>query len=288
MDNRLPGWAYIQLMRLDRPIGIFLLLWPTWWALWLAAQGIPDPLVLVVFTGGVVLMRSAGCVINDIADRKIDPLVRRTAQRPIASGVVTVKAALILFVGLVLLAFGLVLLLDALTILLSLVALPLAAVYPFMKRYSVMPQLYLGIAFGWAIPMAFAAQTGTIPPAAGLLFALTVVWALIYDTEYAMVDREDDLKIGVKSTAILWGQAERWVIGVLQGVFVVGLLWVGQIFQLSAVYIASVGLAALLLGYQQYLIHQRDPARCFQAFLNNHWVGLVVFVGIAGSDFVIK
>lgn len=277
--------AYIQLMRLDRPIGIFLLLWPTWWALWLAAQGIPDALILLVFSLGVVLMRSAGCIVNDITDRKIDPHVRRTAQRPLATGAVTVAAAWRWFGLLVFMAGALVLLLNPLTILLAAVALPLAMLYPWMKRISEVPQLYLGIAFGWAIPMAFAAQTGTVPPLAGLLFMLTVIWALIYDTLYAMVDREDDLKIGVKSSAILLGTADRWGIAVFQALFLLGMAWVGDLAQLSMIYYLSLGIVFLLFSYQQYLIRHYQPDCCFQAFLNNHWVGLVIFLGIAGHYF---
>lgn len=211
------AWQYAQLTRLNRPIGNFLLLWPMLWGLWIAAKGLPDLKVLVVFVLGVLIMRAAGCVINDYADRDFDGHVKRTTHRPMANGRVSEREALTLFVVLCLVAFGLVLLMNPLTIALSLVAVALAATYPFMKRYTHFPQVHLGAAFGWAIPMAFAAQTGAVAPVAWLLFLSAVLWATIYDTQYAMVDRDDDLKIGVKSTAVLFGQADRAIIGVLQG-----------------------------------------------------------------------
>lgn len=271
---------YYLLMRLDRPIGIFLLLWPTLWALWIASAGQPDLHVLVVFVAGVVLMRSAGCVINDYADRNIDPQVARTRSRPLAAGQVKPAEALVLFVLLSLSAFALVLTLNRLTIYLSFGGAALAAIYPFMKRYTHLPQVVLGMAFAWAVPMAFAAQTGAIPQLAWLMYVVTVLWAMVYDTMYAMVDREDDLKIGVKSTAILFGDADRIIIGLLQGVMFLGLILLGRQAQLDIMYYFGVFLAAILAIYQQYLIRQREPQACFAAFLNNNWLGAAIFAGI--------
>ncbi len=271
---------YFLLMRLDRPVGIYLLLWPCMWALWIAAEGVPGGLNLVVFIAGVVLMRSAGCVINDYADRDFDPHVERTKQRPIASGAVSKEEALLLAGGLALLAFLLVLLLNPLTIWLSFVAVALAGIYPFMKRYTYMPQIFLGLAFGWGGPMAFAAETGAIPIVAWLLLAATVVWATAYDTIYAMIDRKDDLKIGVRSTAILFGTADKVIIGVLQALVVFILFLVGQRLSLGGYYQIALVVGALLMVYQQYLIRHRDAAGCMAAFKNNHWFGLVVFLGV--------
>lgn len=270
-------------MRLDRPIGILLLLWPTLWGLWLAATGRPDLWVTIVFVAGVVLMRSAGCVINDYADRNIDPHVARTQNRPIASGQVSPKAALAVFAGLCLIALGLVLSLNWLTIGLSVIAAFLAASYPFMKRFTHLPQAYLGAAFGWAVPMAFAAQTGSVPAVAWLLFAITLIWAIIYDTPYAMVDREDDLKIGVKSTAILFAQHDRFIIAILQWLMLVGLVVLGIWQTLAWPFWGSVVITAGLFAYQQWLLRHREPEACFAAFLHNNWVGLTVFIGIATS-----
>ncbi len=272
---------YALLMRLDRPIGILLLLWPTLWALWIAGAGHPDPLVVTVFVLGVVLMRSAGCVINDYADRHVDPHVARTKGRPIAAGKVAPREALWLFAALCLTAFVLVLLMNPLTILMSLGGVVLAAVYPFMKRYTHLPQVVLGMAFGWAVPMAFAAQTGAAPPLAWLLFVATILWATAYDTMYAMVDRNDDLRIGVKSTAILFGEADRVLIALLQAMVLLTLALVGKQAGLGDIYYLSLGLAAGLAVYQLYLIRRRDGAGCFKAFLNNNWLGAVVFAGIA-------
>lgn len=272
---------YWRLMRFDKPIGILLLLWPALWALWIAGQGRPNPLVLLVFVLGVGLMRAAGCVINDYADREFDPHVERTKQRPIAAGFVSPKEALILFVGLCLASFGLVLLMNAYTILLSFIGAFLAASYPFMKRYTHLPQAYLGIAFGWAVPMGFAAQTNAIPLVGWELFLATVLWALIYDTMYAMVDRDDDLKIGVKSTAILFGAYDRHIIGGLQLLMLAILVVIGQQLGLSAVYYLGLLVAAGFFAYQQVLIAHRAKADCFKAFLNNHWFGATVFVGLA-------
>jgi 4-hydroxybenzoate polyprenyltransferase len=271
---------YALLMRLDRPIGIFLLLWPTLWALWVAAEGQPDPLVLMVFILGVVLMRSAGCVINDFADREIDGYVQRTRDRPIAAGRISGREALVLFAVLCLLAFGLVLLLNTLTILMSFVGALLAATYPFMKRVTYLPQIYLGAAFGWAVPMAFAAQTGTVPPIAWLMFTATVLWATAYDTMYAMVDRDDDLVLGVKSTAILFGESDRQIIGIVQAMVLVCLLMIGHQAQLGLYYYSGVAVASGLAVYQQGLIRYREREGCFRAFLNNNWFGAVVFAGL--------
>ena len=267
-------------MRLNRPVGIYLLLWPTLWALWIAGVGHPDLLVVVVFVSGVVLMRSAGCVINDYADREFDPHVERSRDRPIAAGRVKPKEALALFVILCLGAFGLVLLMNELTIWLSLAGVVLAASYPFMKRYTHLPQVYLGAAFGWAVPMAFAAQTGSVPKVAWLLFVATVLWATVYDTMYGMVDREDDIKIGVKSTALLFGEADRAIIAIIQILFLGALLLIGQAADLGGYYYFGVLLAAALSIYQQYLIRNREPEFCFQAFLNNNWLGAAVFSGL--------
>lgn len=267
-------------MRLDRPIGIFLLLWPTLWALWIAAEGIPDAPVLTVFVLGVILMRSAGCVINDYADRHLDPHVARTRDRPLAAGRVTEKETLVLFATLCIIAFMLVLLMNALTIMLSFVGVILAGIYPFMKRYTYMPQVFLGAAFAWAIPMAFAAQTGSVPGVAWLLFCATVLWAVAYDTMYAMVDRDDDIKIGVKSTAILFGDADRAIIGFIQ-LSVLGVLWiVGDHLEMGNFYFGGLLAAAGFGGYQQYLIRNREPTFCLKAFLNNNWFGVAVFCGI--------
>lgn len=274
-------YQYALLMRLDKPIGILLLLWPTLWALWIAGNGHPDPLVVGVFVLGVILMRSAGCVINDYADRTIDAHVQRTANRPLAAGRVASREALILFAVLCLLAFGLVLLMNGLTILLSLVGLLLAASYPFAKRYTHLPQVHLGAAFGWAVPMAFAAQTHSLPPMAWLLFIATVLWATAYDTMYAMVDRADDLRIGVKSTAILFGAADRFIIAVLQIMLLIILIAAGLQLKLGIYYYLGLSTACGLAIYQQYLIRHREPSKCFQAFLNNNYFGLAVFSGIA-------
>lgn len=272
---------YWRLMRFDKPIGILLLLWPTLWALWIAGRGSPDPLVLFVFVAGVVLMRAAGCVINDYADRDFDPHVERTQARPIAAGLVSPKEAMGLFVALCLTAFGLVCLLNAFTIALSVVGAFLAASYPFMKRFTHLPQAYLGMAFGWAVPMVFAAQTGSIPLLGWELFLATVLWALIYDTMYAMVDREDDLKIGVKSTAILFGSYDVPIIACLQLLMLAILLLVGLQLGLGAFYFIGLVAGSGFFVYQLCLIRHRRRTDCFTAFLNNHWFGATVFVGLA-------
>lgn len=271
---------YWLLARFDKPIGILILLWPTLWALWLAGDGRPDPLVLLVFCLGVVLMRAAGCVINDYADRDFDPHVARTRLRPIAAGKVKPREALLLFAGLCLTAFGLVLLMNVYTIGLSVVAAFLAASYPFMKRYTHLPQAYLGMAFGFAVPMSFAAQTGHIPPAAWLLYLAVLLWALVYDTMYAMVDIDDDLRIGVKSTAILFGARVREIIAALQLIILLLLAQVGAMLQLHWPYYIGLLAAAGFSVYQQLLIAGFDKPKCFKAFLNNNWFGCVVFLGI--------
>jgi len=271
---------YWLLARFDRPIGIFILLWPALWALWVASDGRPDLLVFIVFFLGVVLMRAAGCVINDYADKDFDPHVERTKQRPIAAGKVKPKEALIVFVVLCLCAFGLVLLLNIYTIMLSFIAAFLAASYPFMKRYTQLPQAYLGIAFGWAVPMSFAAQTNSIPAVAWVMYLAVVLWALVYDTMYAMVDKDDDLKIGVKSTAILFGAYDRHIMAILQLIIIGLLIAVGLMKALSWPYYSGVLVAAGLSVYQQKLIFNREKALCFKAFLNNNWFGMAVFVGL--------
>ncbi len=271
---------YISLMRLDKPIGIFLLLWPVLWALLVASEGQPDPRVLLIFVLGVILMRSAGCVINDYADRDIDRHVSRTQNRPLTTGRVTIKEAMLLFALLALGALLLVLQLNRLTILLSIVGAFLAVSYPFMKRFTYLPQVYLGVAFGWAVPMAFAAELNTVPPIAWLMFLATVLWATAYDTMYAMVDRMDDIALGVKSTAILFGDSDRQIIGLIQGMLLVCLVMIGYQAELGWVYYLGVCAAAALAGYQQYLIRFREREACFRAFLNNNWFGAVVFLGI--------
>jgi len=271
---------YWLLARFDKPIGILILLWPALWALWVASQGKPDLLVLAVICAGVVLMRAAGCVINDYADRKIDPHVERTKLRPMAAGKVSSKEALIVFSVLCLSAFALVLLLNTYTIMLSFGGVFLAATYPFMKRYTQLPQAYLGIAFGWAVPMSFAAQTNTIPSVAWVMYLAVILWALVYDTMYAMVDKDDDLKIGVKSTAILFGDYDREIMAVLQLIILMLLLYVGVIQDLSWIYYSALGLSSLFFIYQQKLIFYRDKTDCFKAFLNNNWFGLTLFVGL--------
>ena len=271
---------YWLLTRFDRPIGILILLWPALWALWVASDGRPDLGVLTVICLGVVLMRAAGCVINDYADREFDPHVARTKQRPIAAGKVKPKEALWIFVVLCLCAFGLVLTLNIFTILLSFIAAFLAASYPFMKRYTQLPQAYLGIAFGWAIPMSFSAQTNYIPLVAWVMYLAVVLWALVYDTMYAMVDKEDDLKIGVKSTAILFGSYDRCIMAFLQLIIIGLLIIVGQMKHLSWPYYGGILVATGLFVYQQKLIYYRDKTQCFKAFLNNNWFGMVVFIGL--------
>lgn len=272
--------AYQQLMRLDKPIGTYLLLWPTLWALWLAAEGMPRWDLLVIFIAGVYVMRAAGCVINDVADRKVDGLVKRTRARPLATGAISVKSALILFFGLCLLAFILVLFTNPMTIKLAVVALLLAASYPFMKRYTHWPQLVLGMAFSWAIPMAFSAQTGAIPLTAWLTFAAAVSMTVAYDTYYAMVDRDDDLLVGIKSTAVLFGHWERRIIALLQAFTLMLLIWVAQLNNLGLYFYLGLAIMAALFAYQFMLTRQRQREACFKAFLNNHLASLAVWLGL--------
>ena len=271
---------YARLMRLHRPIGILLLLWPTLWALWIAGQGRPDPHVLAVFVLGVVLMRSAGCVINDYADRDFDPHVERTRDRPIAAGRVSPREALVLFAALCLIAFALVLTLNRLTILLSFAGAFLAVTYPFVKRFTHLPQFYLGAAFGWGIPMAFAAQTGSVPPVGWMLFAANVCWAVAYDTAYAMVDRDDDHKVGVKSTAILFGRHDRAMVFLFHVLTLSLLAYSGALAGLGLRYYAGLVAAFGFVLYQQYLMRERTRDGCFHAFLNNNWFGAAVFAGL--------
>ena len=271
---------YAALMRLDRPIGIWLLMWPMLWALWISADGEPDPHIFLIFMAGALVTRSAGCIINDIADRGLDPQVRRTRKRPLAAGQIGTVEALAVFCGLGFVGVGLVALLNPLTQWLAAGAVLLMVVYPFTKRFLSVPQLVLGIAFGWAVPMAFAAQTGEIPEIAWFLFAITAVWAVIYDTMYAMVDREDDIVAGIRSTAILFADMDRFIIGCLQGVMLLALLMLGRRVGLGGWYFSGVVVAAVFMAYQQYLIRDRAPQACFAAFLNNHYVGMVLFIGI--------
>ncbi|TVM05623.1 4-hydroxybenzoate octaprenyltransferase [Vreelandella aquamarina] len=274
---------FLQLTRLDRPIGTWLLMWPTLWALWLAAGGVPERSLLLIFVGGVYAMRAAGCVINDYADRHFDGHVKRTKTRPLANGRISEREAQLLFVGLVAVAFVLVLFTNLFTILLSIGGVVLASVYPFMKRYTHFPQVVLGAAFSWAIPMACGAVLGYVPLEGWLLFCANLLWTVAYDTEYAMVDRDDDLKIGIKSTAVLFGQADRLIIGLLQLATLGLLATVGWRLGLGGFFWLGLIAMAATFAHQQVLIRQRERERCFQAFLNNHWSGLLVFAGIVLS-----
>jgi 4-hydroxybenzoate polyprenyltransferase len=271
----------LVLTRMDRPIGALLLLWPTWWALWLAAGDFPPWKPLIIFTLGVFAMRAAGCAINDYADRKLDPQVARTAGRPIASGRITPREALIVFAALLVFAFVLVLFTNTLTIKLSFIGAALAAIYPFTKRYTDLPQVVLGAAFGWSIPMAFAAVQNNVPPVGWVLFIANILWSVIYDTEYAMVDRDDDIKAGARSTAILFGDADLLIIGVLMGTFITAMVMVGTRAHLGWPYWLSVVIAAGLFGWQQWLIRNRERNACLAAFRHNNWLGLAVWIGIA-------
>ncbi len=274
---------YALLMRIDRPIGTLLLLWPSLWGLWIAAQGRPQPWILLVFLSGVFLMRSAGCVINDYADRAFDPFVARTRDRPLAAGRVSSKEALFLFTALCTLALVLVLTLNRFTIALSVVGVAMATVYPYTKRYIYHPQFILGIAFSWGIPMAFAAQTNNVPAIAWWLVTANIAWVLAYDTIYAMVDRSDDLRIGVKSTAILFGRYDRVLIAIFQLLTLVVLFYVGNRLNLDAYYYGGLIVASAFAVYQQMLILNREEASCFKAFLNNAWFGAAVFIGLVLS-----
>jgi len=274
--------AYWRLMRFDRPIGILLLLWPTWWALMFAGSGLPSLKNVLIFTAGVIVMRAAGCVMNDVADRNFDPHVERTQGRPLASGELTLRQALTVFGVLMLIALALVLMTNRLTILLAFAGALLAITYPFFKRITHLPQMVLGMAFGWGIPMAFAAETEGIPNLAWALLAVNILWAVIYDTLYAMVDREDDLAIGVKSTAILFGRNDRTILKVLMTGMILALGLIGWQLGLSWPWFLGLLMAAGLFARQQWIIRDRERHRCFQAFLENNWVGFAIFLGLGG------
>jgi len=285
IKQQLPDYA--KLMRLDKPIGILLLLWPTLWALWVAAEGLPSLSNLIIFVLGVILMRSAGCVINDYADRDFDLHVRRTKDRPLTSGRVTTKEALSLFMVLVLTSFILVLFTNTETIYMSFGGVFLAALYPFMKRFTYFPQVFLGAAFGWAVPMAFTAETGTVSESTWLLYVATLLWTIAYDTQYAMVDREDDLKVGIKSTAILFGEMDNIAIISLQALALVTLLLAANQLSAGIFFYLGIIVAGGLFAYQYTLTQHRNTEMCFKAFLNNHWVGASVFLGIL-VDYLIR
>jgi len=272
--------AYFRLMRFDKPIGIYLLLWPTLWGLFLAKRGFPDIDLLIIFTLGVILMRSAGCVINDFADRKIDKFVMRTKDRPLTSGEISEKGALILFSFLILMSFGLVLMTNFLTVQLSIAAVFLATLYPFVKRWSNLPQFVLGSAFAMSIPMAFSATLGFVPSNAWWIFLASILWTIVYDTIYAMSDRDDDIKIGVKSTAILFGKYDRLIIGLFQVLFTATLFVIADSFQLGLFFKISIFLSVLIMIYHQYLIKDREKSTCFKVFLNNHIIGAILLIGV--------
>ncbi len=271
--------AYAELMRLDKPVGTLLLLWPTLAALWIAAQGVPPATLVAAFAGGVLLMRSCGCVINDIADRNVDGLVERTAQRPLPTGRVTLFGAFALFTALATGALGVALTLNAPAIRLAFVGMAIAALYPFAKRWTHLPQLVLGAAFSWGIPMAFAAATGTVPPLAWLLFAGSLLWVVAYDTEYAMADRRDDRRAGVKSLAVLLGRADRAAIAALQCAALAAFIGVGAIADYSVAWFVALAVAAGILASQHWMLREREPAACMNAFRSNAWVGFALFAG---------
>jgi 4-hydroxybenzoate polyprenyltransferase len=272
---------YVQLTRLDRPIGIWLLLWPTLWALWIAGRGKPSGRLFIIFVIGTVLMRSAGCAINDYADRSFDPHVKRTQGRPLAAGRISTVEALVLFAALSLTALSLAVQLNSKTLLLAVAGAALAVSYPFIKRFLSVPQLYLGITFGWGIPMAFAAQLESVPRVAWLLLIANILWVTVYDTIYAMVDRDDDIKIGVRSTAILFGDSDRHIIATLQAMTLLALYLIGGMLRMGPWYYAGLVAGAIFFVHHLWLIRGRDRQACFQAFLNNHYFGLAVFLGIA-------
>jgi 4-hydroxybenzoate polyprenyltransferase len=286
-SRQINAWAreraphYWALIRGDKPVGILLLLWPTWWALFLAADGLPSIKILLVFTLGVWLTRSAGCIVNDYADRWLDGQVKRTQSRPLATGAVSPREAMVLFCVLMLIAFGLVCLTNTLTVYMSVIAIFLAATYPFLKRYTYLPQVYLGIAFGWGIPMAFTAIQGKIPNEAWLLFCANLLWTTAYDTWYAMVDRDDDIRMGAKSTAILFGDADLIALGILYAGFVWAMILLGRGTNLGVNFYISLIVACGFIAYQFYRGKSRKREDCFAAFLNNQWVGLSLFAGIA-------
>ena len=271
---------YATLARMHRPVGALLLLWPTWWALWLATGDFPSIGLLIIFTLGVWPMRSAGCVVNDLADRKFDPQVKRTRERPLAAGTVAPREAIVVFLALIVLAFLLVLLTNRLTVELSLIGAFLAVTYPFMKRYTYLPQVYLGLAFGWSIPMAFAAVAGSLPPLCWLLFLANILFSTIYDTEYAMVDRDEDIRVGAKSTAILFGDADRAIVGVLMATFLLAMGLAGTRAALHWPYFLGLAITTGLFAYQQWLIRDRSRAGCFAAFRNNNWAGFALWLGL--------
>jgi 4-hydroxybenzoate polyprenyltransferase len=281
IPHMLVKWnALWRLMRFDRPIGILLLLWPTLWALWIAGEGTPSGKIVLIFCTGVVLMRAAGCIMNDVADRDFDPHVERTRNRPLASGELTVRQAILTFFVLMLLAFGLVLMTNALTIKLAFAGALLASTYPFFKRWTHFPQVVLGIAFGWGIPMAFAAETGQVAAIAWLILLINVIWSVIYDTLYAMVDRDDDISIGLKSTAILFGKFDLFILRILKILMIALLLLLGVSLQFSWPWFSGVAVAAGLFAWQQYRVRGRDRDSCFKAFLNNNWVGVAIWTGL--------
>jgi 4-hydroxybenzoate polyprenyltransferase len=282
-DKYPAAWPWIQLMRLDRPIGTLLLLWPTLWAVWIAGEGAPSVKHVLIFVIGVIVMRAAGCVINDYADRNLDGQVERTKERPLATGKLEAKQALMLFDGLAVIAFVLVLFLNRFTIYLSFGGIFLAALYPFMKRYTYFPQVFLGAAFAWAIPMAFAAIQDALPSYAWLIYLATLIWTVAYDTQYAMVDRDDDLKAGIRSTAILFGDSDKLMIGILQAMALLPLYLLGQRLGFGVLWNAGLLVAIGLFAYQQWLIRNRERDACFKAFLNNQWVGLAIFAGLVGQ-----
>ncbi len=273
--------AYFYLTRLHRPVGIYLLLWPTLGALWLASMGVPSFGLLFIFISGTVVMRSAGCCINDFADYHIDGEVLRTRERPLATGQLDRRDALYGFIALSLVGFILVLFTNLPTILLAIAAVPIIVLYPFFKRVTHMPQVVLGVAFSWGILMAFTAQAGSLPASAGLLFLANCLWTIVYDTQYAMVDREYDRRIGMKSTAILFGDADNMMVGLLQVMFIAAMWLAGRQFDLGLPYYLSLVCASLLFAWQQILTSDRQPEACFKAFVNNQWVGALIFLGIA-------
>ena len=272
---------YLELMRFHKPVGIYLLLWPTLCALWISAKGIPQIKNILIYVLGVVVMRAAGCVINDFADYRFDSQVKRTCTRPLVTQKITTRESIFLFLFLCLIAFILVLFTNKLTILIAFFALLTAIIYPLMKRFTYWPQLVLGIAFSFSIPMAFATEGKSLSLTTGLLMLATILWTIAYDTEYAMADREDDQKIGIKSTAILFGQHDRWIIGLFQGATTIALIMIGVLQSFTWIYFTTIFIAILLFLFQQKLIMMRDPALCLKAFVNNQWVGLVIFLGIA-------
>ncbi len=273
--------AYERLMRLDQPIGALLLLWPAMWALWLAKYGVPDADLMLIFIFGVLLTRSAGCIINDLADRNFDPYVERTRNRPLASGLVSPTEAVVVAALLLIAAFALVWQMNRLAVMLSFVALAIMVIYPFLKRFFIFPQLWLGIAFGWSIPMAYAAQYGKLVPVTWVLLLANIFWAIAYDTEYAMVDRDDDVKLGLKSSAILLGRHDVTGVMVAHGLFLTTMAIIGYWQFLGILYYAGLAVAAILVIYQYQLIEERTREGCFKAFRNNNWVGLAIWAGLA-------